>query len=73
MISAQRHVYLTPHAGKLTQYTLGTLQKINHLYESTRALSRSNCYTKCLKREPVANKYLVTFSKEKQFEPHSGL
>lgn len=27
VISAQRHVYLIPHADKLRQYTQGTLQK----------------------------------------------
>lgn len=72
MISAQRHSYLTPHAAKLIQYTLCTLQKRSCLHESARALSRSNCCIKQLKGEPIANNCLVTFSKGKHFEAYLG-
>jgi len=51
----------------------GHLEKYKSPYESTRALTRNSCYTKRLKGELVANKYLVTFSKGKQFKAHSGL
>lgn len=70
--SVQRGISNLPHASKLVQYTLCTLQKRSHLQESIRALSRSKCYIKWLKGKPIANNYLVPFAKEKHFEAYLG-
>lgn len=70
-ISAKRYFNLI-NPMLVNQYSMpyAPCKKRSRLHESNRALSRSNCYIKWFKGEPITNKYLVPFSKGKQFEAY---